>query len=56
MFLGFDGLMQSVAVASSEHHTTGKFIDDDYLTVSYDVIHVAASSCYALSVPAARDG
>ena len=40
MFLGFDGLMQSVAIASSEHHTTGKFIDDDYLTVSYDVIHV----------------
>ena len=33
-FLGFDGLMQTVAVASSEHHTTCKLIDDDYLTVS----------------------
>ena len=32
--LRLDRLMQTVAVASSEHHTTGKLIDDDDLTVS----------------------
>ena len=30
-FLGFDGLVQTFAVAPSFHETTGEFIDDDRL-------------------------
>ena len=32
--------MQSVAVAASEHHTSGEFVDDDDLSVTDHVVNV----------------
>ena len=41
MFLGFDGLMQAVAVTAADHQAAGELVDDDDLVVLHDVIHVA---------------
>ena len=39
--LRLDRLMQTVAVASAEHQTTCKLIDDDDFSVLNDVVHIA---------------
>ena len=41
VFLGFDGLVQSVAVTAAFEDTTGLFIHDFHLVVLDDIIHVA---------------
>ena len=40
LLLGFDGLMQPVAPASSGHEATGELVNYYYLAVLHDVIHV----------------
>ena len=37
-FFCLQSLVQTIAVSSSVHHTTGKFIDDDYLSITNHVI------------------
>ena len=39
-FFGFDCLMQTVAEAAAVHETTGKFVDNQDLTVLHDVVHI----------------
>ncbi len=41
VFLSLDGLVKSVAVASSEHETSGEFVYDYYFSVLYDVVYVS---------------
>ena len=41
VFLGFNGLMETIAVTAAEHEAPGKFVDDDDFTVLDDVILVA---------------
>ena len=40
-FLGFDGLVQTVGIAASEHETSGELVHDDDLAVLFDIVHVA---------------
>ncbi len=40
-FFGLDGLVESLAVAATAHHSTGEFIDDDDFAVVDDVVLVA---------------
>ena len=40
-FLGFDGLMQSVAPAASGHQPACEFVDDDDFAILHDIFHVA---------------
>ena len=40
VFLGFDRLVESVAVSSSEHQTSRELIDDDDLAVLYDIVYI----------------
>ena len=41
VFLGFDGLMQAIAVTAAEHEAACEFIDDDDFAVLDDVILIA---------------
>jgi hypothetical protein len=41
IFLGFDGLMQAIAVTAAKHEAAREFIDDDDFAILYDVILVA---------------
>ena len=47
-FLGFDGLVEAVAVTASVHETSGKFVNNDDFAVFHDVIHVALHSVSCL--------
>ena len=40
-FLGFDGLVQTVAPAAARHHAAGELVDDDHLAVLHQIILVA---------------
>ncbi len=40
-FLGFDGLVEAVAVAAARHEATRELVDDDHLAVLHHVIDVA---------------
>ena len=48
VFLGFDGLVQTVAPAAAGHQAAGEFVDDDHLAVFDDVIVVALENARAL--------
>ena len=39
-FLGFDGLMQSVAPAAARHQAAGEFVDDDDFVFLDHVLHI----------------
>ncbi len=41
VFLGFDGLVQTVAPAAARHHAAGEFVDDNHLAVLHQIILVA---------------
>ena len=41
LFLGLDGLMQTLAVAAAEHQTAGELVHDDDLAVLHHVVHIA---------------
>ena len=40
-FLGFDGLVQTIAPAAAGHQAAGELVDDDHFAVLHDVILVA---------------
>ena len=48
-FLGFEGLVEAVAEAATEHHSTRVLIDDDDLAGPHDVFDVLSKSAYALT-------
>ncbi len=39
--LRLDGLMQTLVVAAAEHQTAGELIDNDDLTVTDNIVHIA---------------
>ena len=47
-FFGFNSLMQAFGKAAAEHQTAGKFVDDNYLSVFYNVIPVAVHNGFGL--------
>ena len=48
MLLGFNGLMQPLVIAASEHQTAGKFIDDDNTAVLYHIIDIPLHNAVGL--------
>ena len=53
-FLGFDGLMQTIAPATPGHEAPGVFIDDDHLVFLDDVLDVFLIE--AIGLEQLRDG
>ena len=58
MLLGLDGLMQTAAVAATEHQSAGELVDDDDLTVLDDIVDIALHRAVGLDglVDVVRDG
>ena len=41
MLFGFDCLMKTVGITTSRHNTSGKFINDEYLIIFYNIVLIS---------------